>query len=576
LVKKSIEDGYLVGSRGSVGSSLVATLANITEVNPLAPHYVCMQCHHSEFVMDGSVDSGYDLPDKKCPECGSDMYMDGHDIPFETFLGFEGDKVPDIDLNFSGDYQDKAHAYTKVLFGEDHVYRAGTISTVAQRTAFGYVKGYLEEMGLEGSLRQAMMNYMSSGCEGVKRTSGQHPGGIIVIPQDNDVHDFTPVQYPANKAQSEWLTTHFEFADIHDNVLKLDILGHVDPTAMKMLQRMTNVDVRTIRMNDKDAISVFNSIEALKIINPHYNEKTGAVGLPEFGTGFVRQILEMTHPQNFSGLVRVSGLSHGTDVWLNNAKNLIDEGYPFSDVIGCRDDIMVYLIHKGLPAKAAFDIMESVRKGRGLRDEWKALMAQHSVPEWYIQSCLKIKYMFPKAHAVAYVLMAVRVAWFKVNYPLAYYASYFSLRATSHEYETYILGEGKILERLKDIQRRLNDNRLKNTVSHKEAELLGSLEVAYEMLSRGYHFSHLKLNASLANEFSIDPKDSKALIPPFTIVDGLGENVAKSIVEARELRPFISKEDVMARTQVNNTTIKKFELYGLLDHLDDQNQMSLF
>ena len=576
LVKKSIEDGYLVGSRGSVGSSLVATLANITEVNPLAPNYVCMQCHHSEFVLDGSVDSGYDLPDKKCPDCGADMHMDGHDIPFETFLGFEGDKVPDIDLNFSGDYQDKAHAYTKVLFGEDHVFRAGTISTVAQRTAFGYVKGYLEEMGLEGSLRQAMMNYMASGCEGVKRTSGQHPGGIIVIPQDNDVHDFTPVQYPANKAQSEWLTTHFEFADIHDNVLKLDILGHVDPTAMKMLQRLTNVDVRTIRMNDKDAISVFNSVEALKITNPHYNEKTGAVGLPEFGTGFVRQILEMTHPQNFSGLVRVSGLSHGTDVWLNNAKNLIDEGYPFSDVIGCRDDIMVYLIHKGLPAKSAFDIMESVRKGRGLKDEWKALMAQHAVPEWYIQSCLKIKYMFPKAHAVAYVLMAVRVAWFKVNYPLAYYASYFSLRATSHEYETYILGEGKILERLKDIQRRLNDNRLKNTVSHKEAELLGSLEVAYEMLSRGYHFSHLKLNASLANEFAIDPKDPKALIPPFTIVDGLGENVAKSIVEARELRPFISKEDVMARTQVNNTTIKKFELYGLLDHLDDQNQMSLF
>lgn len=576
LVKKSIEDGYLVGSRGSVGSSLVATLANITEVNPLAPHYICLNCHHSEFVLDGSVDSGYDLADKKCPVCSSDMYMDGHDIPFETFLGFEGDKVPDIDLNFSGDYQDKAHAYTKVLFGEDHVYRAGTISTVAQRTAFGYVKGYLEEMGLEGSLRQAMMNYMASGCEGVKRTSGQHPGGIIVIPQDNDVHDFTPVQYPANKAQSEWLTTHFEFADIHDNVLKLDILGHVDPTAMKMLQRLTNVDVRTIRMNDKDAISVFNSIEALKIINPHYNEKTGAVGLPEFGTGFVRQILEMTHPQNFSGLVRVSGLSHGTDVWLNNAKNLIDEGYPFSDVIGCRDDIMVYLIHKGLPAKSAFDIMESVRKGRGLKDEWKALMAQHSVPEWYIQSCLKIKYMFPKAHAVAYVLMAVRVAWFKVNYPLAYYASYFSLRATSHEYETYILGEGKILERLKDIQRRLNDNRLKNTVSHKEAELMGSLEVAYEMVSRGYHFSHLQLNASLANEFAIDPKHPKALIPPFTIVDGLGENVAKSIVEARELRPFISKEDVMARTQVNNSTIKKFELYGLLDHLDDQNQMSLF
>lgn len=576
LVKKSIDDGYMVGSRGSVGSSLVATLANITEVNPLAPHYVCPKCHHSEFINDGTSDSGFDLPNKLCPKCDTYMDMDGHDIPFETFLGFEGDKVPDIDLNFSGDYQDKAHAYTKVLFGEDHVFRAGTISTVAQRTAYGYIKGYLEEMGLQNTHRQAMMLYLANGCEGVKKTSGQHPGGIIVIPQDNDVHDFTPVQYPANKSQSEWLTTHFEFADIHDNVLKLDILGHVDPTAMKFLEKYSNVDVRQIKMNDEEAISVFSSTKALKIKNPNYSEKTGAVGLPEFGTGFVRQILELTKPEKFSDLVRISGLSHGTDVWLNNAKSLIETGYTLNDVIGCRDDIMVYLIHKGLPAKSAFDIMESVRKGKGLKEEWKSLMASYNVPEWYIQSCLKIKYMFPKAHAIAYVLMAVRVAWFKVNRPLVYYASYFSLRATSHEYETYVLGEAKVLERLKDIQRRLNDNRLKSSVTHKEEELVSSLEVVYEMMSRGYYFSPLQLNVSHATEFILDSKNPKNLIPPFTIVDGLGDNVAKSIVSAREKKAFISKEDLVARTQVNTSVIKKFDAYGLLNHLDDENQMRLF
>lgn len=576
LVKKSIDDGYMVGSRGSVGSSLVATLANITEVNPLAPHYVCPKCHHSEFIQDGTSDSGFDLPNKLCPKCDTYMDMDGHDIPFETFLGFEGDKVPDIDLNFSGDYQDKAHAYTKVLFGEDHVFRAGTISTVAQRTAYGYIKGYLEEMNLQNTYRQAMMLYLANGCEGVKKTSGQHPGGIIVIPQDNDVHDFTPVQFPANKSQSEWLTTHFEFADIHDNVLKLDILGHVDPTAMKFLEKYSDVDVKTIKMNDEDAISVFSSTKALKIKNPNYSEKTGAVGLPEFGTGFVRQILELTKPQKFSDLVRISGLSHGTDVWLNNAKSLIEEGYTLNDVIGCRDDIMVYLIHKGLPAKSAFDIMESVRKGRGLKEEWKELMASYNVPEWYIQSCLKIKYMFPKAHAIAYVLMAVRVAWFKVNNPLVYYASYFSLRATSHEYETYILGDAKVLERLKDIQRRLSDNRLKSSVTHKEEELVSSLEVVYEMMSRGYYFSPLQLNVSHATDFIVDPKNSKNLIPPFTIVDGLGENVAKSIVQAREKKPFISKEDLVSRTLVNTTVVKKFDAFGLLEHLDEENQMSLF
>lgn len=576
LVKKSLEDGYMVGSRGSVGSSLVATMANITEVNPLPPHYVCPTCQHTEFIQDGSVESGYDLEAKKCPNCLSDMIVDGHDIPFETFLGFEGDKVPDIDLNFSGDYQEYAHAYTKVLFGDEHVFRAGTISTVAQRTAYGYVKGYFEEMGIEELPRSVYISYLAQGCEGVKKTTGQHPGGIIVIPQNMDVYDFTPVQYPANKSASSWLTTHFEFADIHDNVLKLDILGHVDPTAMKMLERLSGVDVLSISMNDQSALQVFSSIDGLDIFDPAYPENTGAIGLPEFGTNFVRQILGMTKPTKFSDLVRVSGLSHGTDVWLNNARDLIQEGYPFSNVIGCRDDIMIYLIHKGLPSKAAFDIMESVRKGKGLKDEWKKLMADYDVPEWYIHSCLKIKYMFPKAHAVAYVLMAVRVAWFKVHYALVYYATFFTLRTNVNEYETIIAGKEKVLERLRDIQRRLNDNKLKSSVPKKEEELVNSLEVAYEMLSRGYHFAKLDLNVSLATEYRIHPTESKTLVPPFSILDGLGGNVAKSVIEARSLKTFLSKEDLQSRTALNNTHIQVLDRLGILDDLDDENQLSLF
>lgn len=576
LVKRSIEEGYMVGSRGSVGSSLVAHLMDITEVNPLAPHYVCPVCHHLEFVTGSSIESGYDLEDKLCPSCHAPLNMDGQDIPFETFLGFEGDKVPDIDLNFSGDYQERAHAHTKEIFGENNVYRAGTISTVAQRTAYGYVKGYFEEMNLELPSKQAYLTFLAKGCEGVKRTSGQHPGGIIVIPQAYDVHDFTPVQYPANKSSAEWLTTHFEFADIHDNLLKLDLLGHVDPTAMRFLQLMTGVDVRSIPLNDPKVISLFSSTDVLNILDSSYKEMTGAVGLPEFGTGFVRQILEMVHPKTFSDLVKVSGLSHGTDVWLNNAKTLIEQGNPFSEVIGCRDDIMLYLIHKKLPLKVSFDIMESVRKGRGLKSEWIEIMSQHQVPQWYIQSCLKIKYMFPKAHAVAYVLMAVRVAWFKVYHPLAYYASYFSLRATSHDYESYVQGSQSIYQRLRDIQRRLNDVQLKQSVSNKEEDLISSLEVAYEMMSRGYRFSDLDINRSQANQFILDPKDEKALIPPFIVIDGLGENVAKSILLAREDSPFMSKQDLQTRTQLNQSLIKKLEALGVLDHLDDANQMSLF
>ncbi len=576
LVKKSLEDGYLVGSRGSVGSSLVATLANITEVNPLAPHYVCPNCTYSEFIDDGSVGSGYDLPDKFCPNCHHLMSGDGQDIPFETFLGFEGDKVPDIDLNFSGDYQEKAHAYTKVLFGEKSVYRAGTIGTVAQKTAFGYLRGYEEEMGVETPRRQAYNLYIATGCEGVKRTTGQHPGGIIVIPQDMDVHDFTPVQFPANNANSDWLTTHFEFGDIHDNVLKLDILGHVDPTAMKLLEKFSGIDPKTIPMNDPEVMNVFSSIAPLKLDPRNYSEKTGAVGLPEFGTSFVRQMLEMTKPKNFSDLVRISGLSHGTDVWLGNAKSLVEQGMTLQNVIGCRDDIMVSLIHMGLPPKKAFDIMESVRKGKGLKDEWKQLMKEKNVPDWYIDSCLKIKYMFPKAHAVAYVLMAVRVAWFKVHHPEYYYAVFFSIRCTAYEIETMIKGGESINARMNDINQRLMDNELKKTVTSKELDLMTTLEVAYEMACRGLHFANIDLYRSQANEFIVDPQQTNRIIPPFTVLDGLGLNVAKSIVEEREKSPFISKEDLLTRTLINNTQLRKMEVMGVLSGMQEENQMSLF
>ena len=576
LVKKSLEDGYLVGSRGSVGSSFVATMANITEVNPLAPHYVCPQCQFSEFFEDGQVGSGYDLSDKCCPQCGTLMSGDGQDIPFETFLGFEGDKVPDIDLNFSGDYQDKAHAYTKVLFGEKNVYRAGTIGTVAQKTAFGYLRGFEEEMGLETPHRQAFNTYVANGCEGVKRTTGQHPGGIIVIPQDMDVHDFTPIQYPANNANSEWLTTHFEFADIHDNVLKLDILGHVDPTAMKMLERFSGIDPTTVPMNDPEVMKLFSSIEPLHLDPRKYFEKTGAVGLPEFGTNLTRNMLELTKPKKFSDLVRISGLSHGTDVWMGNAKSLVEQGMTLQDVIGCRDDIMVNLIHMGLPPKKAFDIMESVRKGKGLKDEWVALMKENKVPDWYIDSCKKIKYMFPKAHAVAYVIMAVRVAWFKVHQPAVYYAVFFSIRCSSYEIETMVKGAQSISARMSDISQRLSDNELKKTVTAKEADLITTLEVAYEMACRGLEFTTIDLYRSAANEFIVDPDHANRIIPPFTVLDGLGGNVGKSIVEERQKAPFLSKEDLLTRTLINSTQLRKLEVLGVLKGMQDQNQMSLF
>ncbi len=577
LVKKSLDDGYLVGSRGSVGSSFVATMAEITEVNPLAPHYVCPHCKYSHFYTDGSVLNGFDLPDKKCPKCGTLMRGDGQDIPFETFLGFEGDKVPDIDLNFSGDYQPRAHAYTKEVFGDEHVFRAGTVGTVQTQTAFGYIKGYEEAMGIEGTMRNPKRLDLAKLCEGVKRTTGQHPGGIVVVPLDMDVHDFTPVQYPANNPFADWKTTHFDFHQIHDNILKFDILGHVDPTAMKMLERMSGIDVRTIPMNDPATMSIFSSVDALNIDTSKNTEETGAAGLPEFGTPFVRGILELTRPTTFDELLKISGLSHGTDVWLGNAKDLIDQGIcTLKSVIGCRDDIMVYLLHKGMRPKLAFTIMESVRKGKGLKDEWIPEMKENGVEDWYIESCKKIKYMFPKAHAVAYVMMAVRIAWFKVHMPLIYYCMFFSIRCDAYDIETMIKGEASIRQRMAQIQdlSRSNDRNVKP--SKKDLDTFSTLELALEMVLRGYHFSNIDINRSAAREFIVDSENKNAIIPPFTSIDGLGASVADSIVKARNEAPFLSKEDLLKRTSLSNSLLKKLDALGSLEGLQEENQLSLF
>ncbi|MDD6467129.1 MAG: PolC-type DNA polymerase III [Erysipelotrichaceae bacterium] len=576
LVKRSRENGYVVGSRGSVGSSFIATMAKITEVNPLDPHYICPNCKHNEFFTKGEYASGFDLPDKNCPVCDTPMRADGHSIPFETFLGFAGDKVPDIDLNFSGEYQEKAQLQIKEIFGESHVFAAGTIGTVAKKTAYGYVKGYCETNQIP-FFSKAKMEYLSAKCEGVKRTTGQHPGGIVVCPKINEIHDFTPVQYPANNPESEWKTTHFSIKDIHDNILKLDILGHVDPTAIKMLRDSSGIDPVKVPLHDEATMSLFSSTEALNILDKEkpYNESTGACGLPEFGTQFIRGILEMTRPTTFAELVSLSGLTHGTDVWLNNAKDLIEDGTcTLKEVIGCRDDIMVYLIQKGLPPKSAFDIMESVRKGRGLKPEWIELMKENNVPEWYIGSCLKIKYMFPKAHAVAYVMMAIRIAWFKVHEPQHYYAVYFSCRCDAYEIQTLIGGEEKIYARLTDIQNRINKG--DQSISNKERDLVTTLEVAYEMTRRGYSFTNIDLNRSLASRFLVDPDNPKQIIPPFTSLDGLGANVGESVVQARQQQAFISKEDLQARTQLNQTQIKNLSDMGVLDHLQETNQLSLF
>lgn len=566
LVHKSLEDGYLVGSRGSVGSSFVATMTGITEVNPLAPHYRCPDCQFSEFFTDGSVGSGFDLPEKDCPKCGARLFKDGHDIPFETFLGFHGDKVPDIDLNFSGEYQPEAHNYTKVLFGEEYVYRAGTIGTVADKTAYGFVKGY--ERDNDYQFRNAEIDRLAKGATGVKRTTGQHPGGIIVIPDYMDVYDFTPIQYPADDQEAEWKTTHFDFHSIHDNVLKLDILGHDDPTMIRMLQDLSGIDPKTIPTDDPEVMRIFDGPEVLGVTAEQIYSKTGSLGIPEFGTKFVRGMLEQTHPTTFAELLQISGLSHGTDVWLGNADELIKQGKAtLSEVIGCRDDIMVYLIHNGLEDGLAFKIMEHVRKGRGIPDDWQATMREEGVPEWYIDSCLKIKYMFPKAHAAAYVLMALRVAYFKVYYPILYYAAYFSIRANDFDLVAMSKGKDAVKARMKEITDKGMD------ASTKEKNLLTVLELANEMLERGFKFGMVDLYKSDVKNFVID---GDTLIAPFTAVPSLGVNVAKQMIAAREEQEFLSKEDLSTRGKVSKTIMEYLNDNGVLQGLPDENQLSLF
>ncbi|RWR14153.1 PolC-type DNA polymerase III [Siminovitchia fortis] len=566
LVKKSLVDGYLVGSRGSVGSSLVATMTEITEVNPLPPHYVCPECKHSEFFDDGSVGSGFDLPDKSCEKCGAKYKKDGHDIPFETFLGFKGDKVPDIDLNFSGDYQPHAHNYTKELFGEDYVYRAGTIGTVAEKTAYGYVRGYEQDNNL--MLRNAEVERLVQGCTGVKRTTGQHPGGIIVVPSDMEIFDFCPIQYPADDTGSNWRTTHFDFHSIDSNLLKLDILGHDDPTVIRLLQELSGIDPKTIPIDDPEVMKIFSGTESLGVTEEQIMCKTGTLGIPEFGTRFVRQMLEDTMPTTFSELVQISGLSHGTDVWLGNAQELIRSGTcTLSEVIGCRDDIMVYLIYQGLEPSLAFKIMESVRKGKGLTPEWEEEMRKCNVPEWYIDSCKKIKYMFPKAHATAYVLMAVRIAYFKVHHPLLYYAAYFTVRAEDFDLEAMVRGSQAIRSKIEEI----NAKGLEATA--KEKSLLTVLEIALEMCERKFKFQRVDLYRSSASEFIID---GDTLIPPFNAIPGLGTNAAINIVKAREEGEFLSKEDLQKRGKVSKTIIEYLDQQGCLESLPEQNQLSLF
>ncbi|HHU65147.1 PolC-type DNA polymerase III, partial [Streptococcus sp.] len=574
LVIRSNKRGYLVGSRGSVGSSFVATMIGITEVNPMPPHYVCPNCQHSEFITDGSVGSGYDLPNKDCPKCGTRYKKDGHDIPFETFLGFDGDKVPDIDLNFSGDDQPSAHLDVRDIFGEQYAFRAGTVGTVADRTAYGFVKGYERDYGK--MYPEAEVERLAQGAAGVKRTTGQHPGGIVVIPNYMDVYDFTPVQYPADDLSAEWQTTHFNFHDIDENVLKLDILGHDDPTMIRKLQDLSGIDPKDIPADDPDVMALFSGTEVLGVTPEQIGTPTGMLGIPEFGTNFVRGMVEETHPTTFAELLQLSGLSHGTDVWLGNAQDLIKEGIAtLKTVIGCRDDIMVYLMHAGLDPKMAFTIMERVRKGRWLkisdeeRNGYIQAMRDNNVPDWYIESCGKIKYMFPKAHAAAYVLMALRVAYFKVHYPLYYYCAYFSIRAKAFDIKTMSAGLDAVKERMAEI----STKRKNNEASNVEIDLYTTLELVNEMLERGFKFGQLDLYRSDATEFIID---GDTLIPPFVAMDGLGENVAKQIVKAREEGEFLSKMELRKRGGVSATLVDKMDEMGILGNMPEDNQLSLF
>ena len=566
LVKKSLEDGYLVGSRGSVGSSLVATMCDITEVNPLPPHYRCPECSKSEFLAEGEVEVGVDLPDKKCPECGTMYIKDGFDIPFEVFMGFKGDKVPDIDLNFSGEYQSKIHKETEKLFGKEYVYRAGTISTIADRTAFGFVKGYIDEKNLD--LRKAEVNRLVDGCTGVRRTTGQHPGGLMVVPKNMDIHDFTPIQHPANDQETDVLTTHFDYHSISGRILKLDLLGHDDPTSLKMLEDMTGVKPKTIPIDDQKTMSIFSSTEALGVTEEEIGTKVGTLGIPEFGTNFVRQMLVDTKPTTFAELVRISGLSHGTDVWLNNAQDLIKNGKAeLSEVISVRDDIMNYLLKKGVEPSKAFWIMEHVRKGKGLTEEEEKIMRDSDVPNWYINSCKKIKYMFPKAHAAAYVTMAFRIAYFKVHYPKAFYKTYFTIKAGDFDAEMVSQGFDYIQRKMEELENKGNDK------TQKEKGTLSVLEIVVEAMQRGIEFKNVDLYKSAAYKFKL--KEGK-LLPPLISLQGLGNSAAESIVESRNNREYKSVEDLVNRSSVTKTVVEVLTDHGCLENLPEKNQLSFW
>ena len=569
LVKKSNEDGYLVGSRGSVGSSVVAMFLGISEVNPLPPHYACRneECKHNEWFTDGSVPSGFDLPNKECPQCGSIMKGDGHDIPFETFLGFKGDKVPDIDLNFSGDYQPHAHAYTKELFGEKCVFRAGTIGTVAEKTAYGYTKKYEEDY--HKKWRGAELNRLAAGCTGVKRSTGQHPGGIVVVPDYMEVEDVTPVQYPADDQNAEWKTTHFDYHAFEANLLKLDILGHDDPTMMRMLQDLTGVDPTTIPMNDPKVMSMFHSVTALEVTPEQIRTPVATYGIPEMGTRFVRQMLVEAQPSTFADLLQISGLSHGTGVWLGNAQDLIKNGVcTIKTVIGCRDEIMLFLIYKaGMDAGLAFKITESVRKGRGLPPEWIDEMKKCNVPQWYIDSCLKIQYMFPKAHAAAYVISAVRTAYFKLYHPIEFYATYFTVRAEDFDLDVLCQGYEAIGKLIDEIEAKGFQ------ASNKEKGMISILEMALEMTARGFSFKPVDLYRSDATKFIVD---GDSLIPPFSAVAGIGENAAKNIAASRDGQEYLSIEDFQQRSKATKTIVELMTQMGCFRGLPESNQLSLF
>ncbi len=566
LVLKSNEDGYLVGSRGSVGSSFVANMLGITEVNSLPPHYRCPNCKYSDFT-DYGIKNGVDLPDKECPKCGAKLYKDGMDIPFETFLGFNGDKEPDIDLNFSGEYQGKIHRYAEVIFGKGTTFKAGTVGTMAEKTAFGYVKKYFEERNIP--ITNAEILRLVDGCVGVKRTTGQHPGGIIVVPHGREIYEFCPVQHPADDPNSDIITTHFDYHSIDKNLLKLDMLGHDDPTVIRMLQDLTGIDPKTIPLDDKETMSLFTSTKALGVTPEQINSKVGSFGVPEFGTKFVREMLVDTKPTTFEELIRISGLSHGTDVWLNNAQTLIQEGTAtLSEAICTRDDIMTYLIKQGLPPDKAFKIMESVRKGKGLKPDQEEIMRENNVPEWYIDSCKKIKYMFPKAHAVAYVTMAFRIAWFKVHHPLAYYAAFFSIRADEFDSEFMIYGKEKVKAKMKELELQ------GNSISTKDKGMYTILEIVLEMYERGFEFLPVDLYKSHNTKFLIE--DGK-IRPPLTSIAGLGGIAAESIYNAAKLEgKFMCIDDLQLKAKIGKSMVELLSKFGCLDGIPQSNQISLF